>query len=114
MCKCLLDQLNVTGIFIKEKISGLSFQICKFLGDLPLLQIKENFAVPGTVPHCAARDTQLGGYYIPENTVIMPLFLNAHLDPSHWPEPLQYKPERWLEGGKLLKTDHFLPFGIGV
>nr|AFP66952.1 cytochrome P450 [Perinereis nuntia] len=68
---------------------------------------------PTTVPHCTVKDTHLNGYFIPEDTMVIPHIASIHLNPKYFPEPLKFEPERWLDGGKLIKSEHFLPFGIG-
>lgn len=30
-----------------------------------------------------------------------------------WDEPEAFKPERFIQSGRLIKPDHFLPFGAG-
>jgi cytochrome P450 len=37
-------------------------------------------------------------------------------DAKHWKEPEVFRPERHLneDGTKVIKSDHFYPFGIGI
>ncbi|XP_052268114.1 cytochrome P450 2C31-like isoform X2 [Dreissena polymorpha] len=72
------------------------------------------------LPRQATRDIEIGGYRIPRGTVIMPNQWNVHHDATHWPEPFQFKPERFLDHkGHLLPTQHifnkmpFIPFARG-
>ena len=47
------------------------------------------------------------------------IFLNQyslHRHPAYWPRPLEWLPERWLEGGEALAARHpgaYIPFGAG-
>ncbi|KAL9242880.1 hypothetical protein vseg_016838 [Gypsophila vaccaria] len=74
-------------------------------------------AVPLLVPHCPNTATTLGGYSIPKNSQI---FINSwaiHRDPQHWEDPLEFRPERFLNGfGKFdfkgTQLEYF-PFGSG-
>ena len=37
------------------------------------------------------------------------------MDESHWKDPEIFRPERHInDDGKLMKSDHLIPFGIGV
>jgi cytochrome P450 family 307 subfamily A len=53
------------------------------------------------------------GYKVEKGTL---LFLNNHeLNTSDklWNEPEKFQPERFLSTGRLVKPEHFLPFGGG-
>jgi cytochrome P450 family 307 subfamily A len=44
------------------------------------------------------------------------LFLNNYdlnMSPELWHEPEKFEPSRFISNGRLLKPDHFIPFGIG-
>lgn len=43
----------------------------------------------------AAADCVLGGYKIPKGTAILPMMVNAHIDPAHWERPSEFIPERF-------------------
>lgn len=39
---------------------------------------------------------------------------SVHMDKAYWSDPDVFRPERHLDAeGKLVKTDHFIPFGTG-
>lgn len=58
-------------------------------------------------------DTQLGDWYLPAGTAVLPNIYLTHRDPAiYGPDVLEYKPERWLEGRKFAPSE-FLPFGGG-
>ncbi|KAK1430564.1 hypothetical protein QVD17_13390 [Tagetes erecta] len=81
--------------------------------------IKETFRLhpplPLLIQRCPDESCNVGGYTIPKDTI---LFMNVwaiHRDPKNWINPLEFKPERFLNGrwdynGNNLK---FLPFGSG-
>lgn len=53
------------------------------------------------------------GYDVEPNTLI---FLNNYdlsMSPNLWQKPEEFKPERFLQNGRLAKPDFFLPFGGG-
>jgi len=69
---------------------------------------------PFTVPHYALRDTEIQGYFIPKGSIVQ---LNLHSvlnDKNTWKDVDTFCPERHLDiNGKIVKTDHFYPFGLG-
>jgi len=69
---------------------------------------------PFTVPHAALTDTKLQGYTIPKGGLVMVNLYSIHLDGTYWKDPEVFIPERHLnDQGKVFKSDHFLPFGVG-
>ena len=70
-------------------------------------------------PHSATRDTTLGGYNIPAGTMILPCLGHPMHDPSVFPSPKQFNPERYLVKDKNSKDVKFvphprvIPFGVG-
>jgi cytochrome P450 family 135 len=59
---------------------------------------------------------QLGGYTIPAGTTVAPCVHLVHRRPDVYPEPLAFRPERFLEraGGNAINTYTWIPFGGGV
>ncbi|XP_071961006.1 cytochrome P450 2U1-like [Antedon mediterranea] len=72
---------------------------------------------PGVVMHRTTADfvTPNDGYTIPANTDFNVNLRVIHTDPKYWKDPLQFKPERFLDADQktLIKRDAFMPFGIG-
>ncbi|XP_023302400.2 probable cytochrome P450 304a1 [Lucilia cuprina] len=71
--------------------------------------------VPSDVPHKAMCDTELLGYKIPKETLVVPSLYGYHNDKRVWGDPENFRPERFLDDkGKLcLKKDVSFPFGAG-
>lgn len=71
--------------------------------------------VPSSVPHRSLRDTTLGGFHIPKDTIIIPGLFSLHNDKDIWGDPENFRPERFLnsKGNLNLKKDVSLPFGAG-
>lgn len=60
------------------------------------------------------RRTTVKGFVLEPGTAVMGLFSNVLYDPKIFPEPLIFKPERFLdEEGKLKKCDELIPFSAG-
>ncbi|KAI8992776.1 cytochrome P450 [Trametes punicea] len=53
--------------------------------------------VPLAIPHNLTEDDEYRGYHIPGNTMIVPNIWKMSQDPSVYPEPEKFRPERWLE-----------------
>ena len=90
--------------------------------NMPYLQatlcevLRRSEAVPltGTT---TIRNTTIAGFHIPKNTKVIINIDEIHHDPKEWPEPNEFKPERFLDSdGKFVgwTTKHaFMPFGLG-
>lgn len=76
-------------------------------------------ALPLGGPRCAIESTTLGGYTIPKGTKIFMNMWAIQRDPSIWENPLEFKPERFLDSASAAKYDYagnnftYLPFGSG-
>ena len=59
---------------------------------------------------------ELGGYTIPAGTTVAPCVHLVHRREDVYPEPLRFRPERFLEreGGQVINTYTWIPFGGGV
>ncbi|KAI9553139.1 hypothetical protein GHT06_021032 [Daphnia sinensis] len=70
---------------------------------------------PLTVPHYAVKATTIQGYTIPKDSVVMLNLDAVFKDPKYWDNPEIFRPERHLneDGTKVIKNDHFYPFGLG-
>ncbi|KAM6396237.1 steroid 21-hydroxylase [Rhynochetos jubatus] len=87
-------------------------------GRLPLLHatITETLRLrppaPLALPHCARRDTSVGGIAVPAGSILIPNLLAAHQDPDTWHHPEAFLPERFLEPGAPWRG--LVPFGCGA
>ncbi|CAH1107251.1 unnamed protein product [Psylliodes chrysocephalus] len=81
-----------------------------------LMELQRRVTIaPLGIAHRALRDTELYGYLIPENTIILTNLYSVHMDESFWKDPYEFRPERFLnEKGDLTVNDkHYIPFGGG-
>ncbi|XP_072044784.1 cytochrome P450 2U1-like [Amphiura filiformis] len=70
--------------------------------------------VPMGVPHAAAADTTLRGYFIPKGTMILSNLWAIHHDQDTWDEPEKFKPERFLDSkGDVCYRNEYVPFSTG-
>ena len=94
----------------------------KDVENMPYLQatFSEVLRKSGPVPVTGAtaiRNGTLAGYHIPKGTTVIINIKEIHHDPTEWPEPDKFKPERFLDSeGKFVgwTAKHaFMPFGLG-
>ncbi|XP_067004472.1 probable cytochrome P450 305a1 isoform X2 [Anabrus simplex] len=70
--------------------------------------------VPLIGPRRVLKDTTLGSYNIPKDTVILANAFSVHMDEDHWKDPYVFRPERFLdENGAVRADEWFMPFGLG-
>jgi len=97
---------------------------CRLLFELPYLMgvVNEGLRLgtpfPGPQRVVPEGGVVLEGQYLPGGTTVAVPIYAAHTDPrSFWPDPLGFKPERWLEGGlgpgSVLRPSGFMPFSTG-
>jgi cytochrome P450 len=59
-----------------------------------------------------AGETRIDGYTLPAGTDVTPAIWLTHTRPEIYPEPLRFRPERFLDGGP--DTYAWIPFGGGI
>uniref|UniRef100_A0A0V0G3J2 Putative cytochrome p450 307a1-like protein n=1 Tax=Triatoma dimidiata TaxID=72491 RepID=A0A0V0G3J2_TRIDM len=66
------------------------------------------------VPHVANQTSTVAGYKVEKDTLIFLNNYTLNMSTELWTEPEKFAPERFLsEDGRLIKPEHFLPFGGG-
>ncbi|KAF5206256.1 Cytochrome p450 [Thalictrum thalictroides] len=72
---------------------------------------------PYLPPHESSDDCTIGGYNIPKGTMLLVNQLGLHHDPTVWPEPSMFKPERFEKRMGESENENegikWIPFGIG-
>ncbi|GAV57822.1 p450 domain-containing protein, partial [Cephalotus follicularis] len=91
------------------------------LSNLPYLQCVAKEALrlhpptPLMLPHRANANVKIGAYDIPKGTYVHVNVWAIARDPALWKDPLEFRPERFLENNVDMKGHDFrlLPFGSG-
>ena len=95
------------------------------LNDLPKLCYTEatifealriRSAVPLCLPRCTVKDTQLDGFDIDKETVVIVNIHSANMDEAYWTDPDDFRPERLLNANNELDIDkcrRIITFGLG-
>ncbi|XP_054138930.1 cytochrome P450 2J6-like isoform X1 [Melozone crissalis] len=66
------------------------------------------------LPRMSVKDTELLGYRIPKNTVVLANIDSVLADPGKWETPDQFNPGHFLDkDGNFVNREAFLPFAIG-
>ncbi|KAM1050123.1 hypothetical protein ACFX13_032645 [Malus domestica] len=72
---------------------------------------------PTLLPHASNEDCVLAGYHIPANTRVLVNVWKIHRDPKVWPDPNEFRPERFFTTHSYIdiKGQDFelIPFGSG-
>jgi cytochrome P450 len=91
-------------------------------GDLPLLRyaewvVKESMRLypPAyQIGREAIHDCEVGGYFVPKGTVVLPTQWVVHRDARWFERPEEFLPERWTDGfQQRLPRGAYFPFGDG-
>lgn len=110
------------NVFQEMKLYGLREEfVLEDIEHLPYLKasIAESqrlkTVVPCGIPHGNPnQSTTIGGYNIPMNTMVLPLFFAVHMDENVWPNPKKFNPDRFIDSeGKFFTPPSFIPFSAG-
>jgi cytochrome P450 len=87
------------------------------MDDFPKAQaaVRESLRITPIVPfieRVVSEPVDFGDVEVPAGTTVMFAPWLIHRDPQIWPEPLAFRPERFLGNGKLDHNAYF-PFGLG-
>ncbi|XP_037396611.1 cytochrome P450 2D3-like isoform X3 [Pygocentrus nattereri] len=105
---------------IDEVLEGKAHASFEDRHKMPYIQavIHECQRIANTAPlgvfHCTSRDTELMGYSIPKDTVIIPNLASVLSEDGQWKFPHEFNPANFLnEQGQFEKPEAFLPFSTG-
>ncbi|XP_037371411.1 cytochrome P450 2F2-like [Talpa occidentalis] len=70
--------------------------------------------VPLGLPRALTRDAKLHCHFLPKGTVVIPLLVSAHHDPTQFKSPDCFNPTNFLDDkGEFQSNDAFMPFAPG-
>jgi cytochrome P450 len=92
-----------------EDFNALEYPLAVFQEALRL------FPPVAMIPKRAAEDTEIGGYKVRAGTGIGLDVVSMHRNPKYWPEPNEFRPDRWIgENAKTINRNAFIPFSDGA
>ncbi|XP_061553449.1 cytochrome P450 3A40-like isoform X1 [Phycodurus eques] len=82
--------------------------------DMVMNESSRLYPIANRLERVAKASVEVSGVTIPKETVVMVPIYTLHRDPSLWPEPDSFKPERFRKENKdNIDPYAFLPFGAG-
>jgi cytochrome P450 len=102
----VVDKDRMPSLADKDKLSYVEAFI------LELMRVRT--IVPLGAPHTTLCETEVNGYIVPADTMVLINLWSAHMDPQVWPEPEKFRPERFLdEHDNIIKRDLMIAFSLG-
>ncbi|KAF3049352.1 hypothetical protein E8E11_004388 [Didymella keratinophila] len=97
--KKLAREILLTFSSYDEIKSGSKIQSCKYLTAF----LMEAMRMSPPVPAEPSREvlpggTTVNGHYFPQDSLVSTAFWAMHYNKDYYPEPLQFRPERWIVG----------------
>ena len=106
-----------THVGKERQVSGSDLKNLTYLDAIIKETLRLYPAAPLPVPRESITDCMVGGYHIPADTWLFVNLYKLHRDPQVWPEPLEFRPERFLTTHKDydVRGQNFalMPFGAG-
>uniref|UniRef100_A0A8C5RXT1 unspecific monooxygenase n=1 Tax=Laticauda laticaudata TaxID=8630 RepID=A0A8C5RXT1_LATLA len=82
--------------------------------DMVLNESQRIYPLGGRIERVCKMDVEINGITIPKGTVMMIPPLILHQVPEYWPEPEEFRPERFSKENKEnIDPYTYLPFGAG-
>ncbi|XP_030875087.1 cytochrome P450 3A12-like [Leptonychotes weddellii] len=82
--------------------------------DMVLNESLRLYPVTGRLERICKKDVEISGVFIPKGTVVMVPVFTLHRDLDLWPEPEEFRPERFSKKNKdSINPYIYLPFGTG-
>ncbi|NWI63515.1 CP3A9 protein, partial [Todus mexicanus] len=82
--------------------------------DMTINETLRLFPIGGRLERTCKRDVEINGVTIPKGTIVMIPPYVLHRDPEYWPNPDEFRPERFSKENKDgIDPYTYLPFGAG-
>ncbi|KAL6035176.1 hypothetical protein STEG23_011471 [Scotinomys teguina] len=82
--------------------------------DMVLSETLRLYPISSRVIRDCKQDVEIGGVFIPKGTTVMIPTYTLQRDPQYWPEPEEFRPERFSKENKgSIDPYVYLPFGNG-
>ncbi|NWS73261.1 CP3A9 protein, partial [Crotophaga sulcirostris] len=82
--------------------------------DMAVNEILRLFPIGGRIERTCKKDVEINGVTIPKGTIVMIPPYTLHRNPEFWPNPEEFRPERFSKENKeAIDPYTYLPFGAG-
>jgi cytochrome P450 len=89
-------------------------QNLKYLDAVIREGLRMGMSTPTRIPRVVPQNGwSFAGFYLPAGTVVGCQLHTLHFNPSTFPEPFAFKPERWLDPTPEMQRD-WIPFSLGA
>ena len=108
--KCFVEIKDVLG----ERPPSINDSASMVYTMATLMEIQRvGMIAEASLLHRLTKDTEIEGYTLKKNTFFLTNIQKFMLNPDEFESPKQFKPERFIDNGQLVKKELFVPFGIG-
>ncbi|XP_069845418.1 cytochrome P450 3A9-like [Dipodomys merriami] len=82
--------------------------------DMVVNEVLRLYPIAGRLERVCKADVEINGVFIPKNTVVMVPAYALQRDAKYWPEPEEFRPERFSKKNKESINPYiYMPFGAG-
>ncbi|ERE74759.1 cytochrome P450 3A31-like protein [Cricetulus griseus] len=82
--------------------------------DMVMNETLRLYPIGNRLERVCKRDVQMDGVFVPKGSIVMVPVFALHYDPQYWPEPEEFRPERFSKENKgSIDPYVFMPFGNG-
>ncbi|XP_049988872.1 cytochrome P450 3A11 isoform X2 [Alexandromys fortis] len=82
--------------------------------DMVLSETLRLYPIANRLERVCKQDVEMDGVFVPKGSVVMVPLYALHHDPQYWPEPMEFRPERFSKENKgSIDPYVYMPFGNG-